>query len=232
MKVPEFEVTDKIARSEKMAVIHPAAARSKKSSVYTVEGKVISAEDNKPLAGATIVLQGTKNGVITDADGNFDIKLPDSNRHTLVASYIGMATKELELKADTPVIISMDPDLVALNELVVTAYGISREESDMEADQKRYIPPQPSVGKSDFDKYIRENMQLPDTVSSGRKIVVVVSFSVHTDCRIDSIIIIRSPGRLFSEEAIRLIRSGPAWQPALENGKTIEDKVKLRIVFK
>ena len=225
-------VADKFVPSEQMAVIAPTAARGKKRSAYMAEGKVISSEDNMPVAGVTVFQKGEKNGAITDAGGNFRIVLPDTGNRTLIADYIGMKTKEFKLETDTPVTITLEPDLLALNEIVVTAYGISRDESEMEADQKGYIPPQPSVGKSGYDKYIRENLQWPDTASSGRKIVVVVSFSVHTDGRIDSIMIVKSPGKSFSGEAIRLIRSGPAWEPARENGKVIEDRVRLRIIFK
>ena len=143
-----------------------------------------------------------------------------------------METKEFEIKADSPVIIKLDPALIALNEIVVTASGISREKSEMEPQPEGYVPPSPVGGKSDFDKYIRENLQWPDTLSSGQKAIVVLSFSVHTDGSIDSIKIIRSPGKAFSDEAIRLLRSGPSWQPAVDNGQVIEDQARLRIVFK
>ena len=83
-----------------------------------------------------------------------------------------------------------------------------------------------------FDKYIRENLQWPDTLYSGQKAIVVLGFPVPTDGSIDSIKIIRSPGKPFSDEAIRLLRSGPSWQPAVDNGQIIEDQVRLRIVFK
>jgi len=43
---------------------------------------------------------------------------------------------------------------------------------------------------------------------------------------------VRSPGRIFSEEAIRLLKEGPEWKPAISNGKTTEDKIRIRIVFK
>ena len=95
-----------------------------------------------------------------------------------------------------------------------------------------YLPPQPAGGKSEFDKYIRANQIRPDTVISGQKAVVVLNFLVRTDGTIDSIKIIKTPGKSFSEEAVRLLRSGPSWKPAEEDGKPVEDKVRLRIVFK
>jgi hypothetical protein len=214
------------------SALPPAMAKSKRSSVYKSEGKIISSEDNLPVAGASLMVVGEKTGVLTDSGGSFSIDLPDSNKHTLVASFIGMETKEFESKQDTPSVIKLDPSLTALNETVVTAYGISREESEMQAKPEEYIAPQPVGGKSNFDKYIRENLHWPDTLYSGQKAIVVVSFSVQTDGSIDSIKIIRTPGKPFSDEAIRLLRTGPSWQPAVDNGQIIEDQVRLRIVFK
>jgi len=59
-----------------------------------------------------------------------------------------------------------------------------------------------------------------------------VNFKVDAEGKIDSIKIIRSPGKNFSDEAIRLIKEGPAWKPAEENGKRIDDGIKIKIVFK
>ncbi len=94
-----------------------------------------------------------------------------------------------------------------------------------------YIPPQPSVGTEAFDKYIYENAVRPDPATAGQRVVVVTSVKVLADGRIDSIKIIRSPGKTFSDEAMRLIRSGPSWKPAIRDGIAIEDEVRLRIVF-
>jgi protein TonB len=157
--------------------------------------------------------------------------IPDSKSHAIIAGSIGKEAKESEAKADTPAIKS-DSSLMELNEIVVTAIGISGEKSEMETQPEGYVPPSPAGGKSDFDIYIRENLQRPDTLNSGQKAIVVLSFSVHTDGSIDSIKIIRSPGKPFSDEAIRLLRSGPSWHPAVNNGQVIEDQVRLRIVFK
>jgi hypothetical protein len=232
LKETELKVADKYVSSEQTDVKQPSTASSKRSSVFKADGKIISSEDNMPVAGVTIVVKGESTGVITDANGNFNIDLPDSKSHTLVASYIGMETKVFETKPDTPSIIKLDPSLAALNEIVVTAYGINREKSEMETKPEGYFPPSPAGGKSDFDKYIRENLQWPDTLSSGQKAIVVLVFSVLTDGSIDSIKIIRSPGKNFSDEAIRLLRSGPSWKPAVADGQIIEDQVRLRIVFK
>ena len=127
---------------------------------------------------------------------------------------------------------SIKEERSSLDEAVVTGYGISKSESDTDNLPAGHLPPQPAAGKSEFDKYIRANLVRPDTLLSGQKAVVVLNFIVHTDGSIDSIKIIKSPGKQFSEEAVRLLRSGPAWRPAEADGKPVEDEVRLRIVFR
>lgn len=118
------------------------------------------------------------------------------------------------------------------SKMAVTEYdavGSVSEKKDMPAG---YMPPQPAGGKSGFDKYVRENLQRPDTLSSGQRVIVVLNFLVRTDGSIDSIRVIRSQGKAFSDEAIRLLQSGPAWKPAEEDGQIIEGQVRIQIVFK
>lgn len=100
-----------------------------------------------------------------------------------------------------------------------------------ENNQSGYISPQPLAGSSDFRKYIEENIIRPPGQTQGEEAVAIVSFVVLTSGSIDSIKVISSPGDEFAKEAIRLIREGPAWKPATENGLPVNDEVRLRIVF-
>lgn len=108
--------------------------------------------------------------------------------------------------------------------------------SRMEVSEKKgitsggYMPPQPATGIKEFERYIRKNIHRPDS-TTGRKIVDLI-FLVRIDGIIDSFDIIRTPGFNYSDEAERLIKSGPVWKPAKKDGIEIEDKVKLRIVFR
>jgi hypothetical protein len=104
-------------------------------------------------------------------------------------------------------------------------------ETDIE-DASGYSAPVPAGGMDQFYSYIEENLTRLDSATTGQRIVVVAGFIVKHNGTIDSINIIRSPGRQFSEEAIRLIRSGPLWIPAKKGGIAIDDKVRVRIVFK
>jgi TonB family protein len=224
----------------------PAAAMSTEevTARNQIRGKVVSSEDNQPIPGANIMIKGTSIGTTTDAGGNFKLTLPDASRRSLVANFIGMESKEFQAKGDSIVKVSMDPSILALDEVVVVGYGAKRSKDisaagavskiDLEnkVSESEYNPPEPETGQENFDKYIEDNLRHPDILKKGERAVVVVSFVVQTNGIIDSVKIIRSPGRPFSEEAIRLIKQGPAWKPAQDNGKAISDEVRVRIVFK
>jgi hypothetical protein len=123
------------------------------------------------------------------------------------------------------------PSDSALSEVIVIGYS-SRKSDKEEEDISEYLHPQPSIGKAEFDEYVKNNLHRPDTADGGKKMVVVLNFLVHTNGRIDSFRIIKSPGKVYSDEAIRVIKAGPAWNPATDNGKAVEEDVRLRIVFK
>lgn len=67
---------------------------------FRVTGQIISADDNQPVIGVSIIEKGTTNGVITDVDGNYSIMVTKSPT-SLQFSYIGMKTVEKEFTAAT-----------------------------------------------------------------------------------------------------------------------------------
>jgi len=87
----------------------------------TVEGKVTD-DTGSPLPGVNIVEKGTSSGAVTDAAGYFKLEVKDANS-ILVFSFIGFATKEIQVGTQSAINVSMEPDVVALSEIVVTGYG-------------------------------------------------------------------------------------------------------------
>ena len=85
-----------------------------------VRGVVISAEDNEPIIGASILAKGTTVGTVTDFDGAFSLNVPSSAK-TLIVSYIGMTTQEVAVSSNVRILLSASAE--ALDEVVVTAYG-------------------------------------------------------------------------------------------------------------
>ena len=90
-----------------------------------VTGLVRSTQDNSPLPGVSVLVKGTTTGTSTDADGVFSLNA-DTNA-TLVISFIGFATQEVELAGRTNIEVSLIEDISQLGEVVVTAFGIPRE---------------------------------------------------------------------------------------------------------
>jgi len=92
----------------------------------TVSGRVTSTEDGTALPGVNVVVKGTTNGTVTDADGNYRLTVP-SGGGALVFSFIGLKTSEVEIGDRAVVDVSLALDVTQLSEVVVTAQGIARD---------------------------------------------------------------------------------------------------------
>jgi len=90
-----------------------------------VSGTVISSEDNEPIIGASIIVEGLKTGAVTDLNGNFTLSVPKGKK--IVVSYIGMQTQTLSPKPTMK--ITLSPNNETLNEVVVT--GVSNMDRRM-----------------------------------------------------------------------------------------------------
>lgn len=99
--------------------------RSKRGGKKVVNGTVLD-EKGEPVAGANLIEKGTTNGTITDMNGAFSLEM-DANSF-LNISYIGYNTQEIAVNKGTVFTIKLQEDTKALDEVVVTALGIKREE--------------------------------------------------------------------------------------------------------
>ncbi len=79
------------------------------------------------LPGVTVVIKGTASGTVTDMDGNFSVpNVPETGR--LIFSFIGMKTQEIPVAGKTAINVTMEEAIFGVDEVVVTALGIRREE--------------------------------------------------------------------------------------------------------
>jgi len=113
------------------------------TSGITVKGKVTDVE-GVGLPGLTVAVKGTGQGTITNADGNYSISVEDENA-TLVFSFVGFATQEIAIDGRSVIDVTMVESTEALEEVVVTALGIRREEKSLGF----------SVGKVDGEELTR-----------------------------------------------------------------------------
>ena len=89
-----------------------------------VVGKVISADDDAPVIGASVIVEGTTTGTITDFNGAFSLDVP-KNAKTLIISYIGMESVKVGVKPVLSVVMKTDSQ--NLDEVVVVGYGSQRK---------------------------------------------------------------------------------------------------------
>jgi TonB-linked SusC/RagA family outer membrane protein len=94
----------------------------------SISGRVFSADDGQPVIGATVLVRGTTLGTITDVDGKFKINVPATSK-TLVVSYVGMKTIDVEAKNNLE--IKLETDSRQIDEVIVTAMGIKRSEKSL-----------------------------------------------------------------------------------------------------
>ena len=114
---------------------------------YRVTGKVISAANQEPLPGVTILEKGTRNGVVTDFDGNYTI-LVSSSQSILQYSFIGFSSVEFSVLNKSEINVSLEENFSELGEAVVLGYqsqkganisgAVSRV--DVEALEARRVP--------------------------------------------------------------------------------------------
>jgi TonB-linked SusC/RagA family outer membrane protein len=92
----------------------------------TVSGRIISADDGAPLRGARVVVKGAKVGAFSDARGQYKITLPEGAT-TLVFNSVGYVAREVAIGDKTTIDVRLDLDAKALDDVVVTAFGVKQE---------------------------------------------------------------------------------------------------------
>ncbi|HKJ78480.1 MAG TPA: SusC/RagA family TonB-linked outer membrane protein, partial [Prolixibacteraceae bacterium] len=90
-----------------------------------ITGTVTSAEDNEPIPGVSVSVEGTTLGTITNLDGQFEFSVP-SDAQTLVFSFVGMKNQEIAIGSETTFNVEMEADVLGIDEVVVTALGVTR----------------------------------------------------------------------------------------------------------
>lgn len=116
----DFEIT--VDKDGTILIKESISVNNKEIQEFEVSG-TITDMSGLPLPGANILEKGTTNGTLTDFDGNFRITTTNKNI-TLVISYIGYTTKEVQIEGNqTGLNIKLDEDTASLDEVVIVGYG-------------------------------------------------------------------------------------------------------------
>src|SRR5438045_2396210 len=91
----------------------------------TITGTVKD-QKGEEIIGASVIVKGTTIGTYTDEKGNFSLSVPPTAT-ALIVKYLGYKSQEVPITASNVINITLEEDVLGLNEVVVTAIGVSRE---------------------------------------------------------------------------------------------------------
>jgi len=92
-----------------------------------ITGNVLSSDDGTPVPGVSVSVKGTTIGTITDANGAYELNVPQSAQ-SIIFSFVGLKTKEMPITG-TQINVSLESDVIGVDEVLVVAYGTSKRSS-------------------------------------------------------------------------------------------------------
>lgn len=116
IKLPETNIIQEDIRAD---------IKMEQPNTKEISGKIVD-ETGNPLVGVSVVVKGTTTGTITDINGNFSIRVP-LDAKTLVMSYVGMKSLEIDISDKTSVSLMMEPESIGIEEVVAIGYGVQKK---------------------------------------------------------------------------------------------------------
>ena len=111
-----------------LAILCSLMVQSAYAQSFKVRGRVTSSEDGEGMISLTVMQKGTSNGVVTDFDGNYEIEVKGASEAQLLFTYVGYTPQEHLVNSSTKVLdVVMDPEQIAIEEVVVVAYGVRKK---------------------------------------------------------------------------------------------------------
>ena len=229
---PHVDAVAEQIQSESDAVVSQAVTEMKNEMTPTQEQPLVQVEeteenvevvgkvvdtDSKPIIGAAILIRGTKKGSVTDPEGLFRMKdVPVGS--WIDVMYVGFKT------------VSMQVTKANASKL----YFVMEKENASEGmvfDVVEQMPQFPG-GMPALMKWLQDNMKYPkeaqDAKQQGR---VIVSFVVEKDGSITNVRVVKSVAPALDEEAIRVVKAMPKWNPGMQNGEPVRVNYTVPISF-
>jgi TonB family protein len=196
------------------------------SGTHLVSGRVQSVT-GQALPGVTVIVKNTAIGTTTDPEGKYTLQVP-TQQETLVFNYLGFEAAERTLaKGATAVDVQLAEDSKGLSEVVVTGYGVQKRTAAKEPLQAA----QPTLGLDAYRQYLQQNLRHPAEARQARG-RVVVGFTVSPSGELEGLQVLRGLCPACDAEALRLVKEGPAWQPATREGQPVADQVRVTVRFR
>ncbi len=126
-------------------------------STASIAGKLVDKEYNsEPLAFGNVLIKGTTIGTTSDMDGTYSFDNLDEGRYTLIYSFIGYQTQEIEVALTEGKILSIDVDMLAsadaLDEVIITTSSRKESETALLLDQKKAIEIKQNIGIEELSR--------------------------------------------------------------------------------
>lgn len=181
-------------------------------------GRITDASNN-PLPFANITNASDNIGTYSDARGNFVLTSPDSVIEVQIRS-LGFLHENVRLHPDSlPARIALREDRNNANAIVLSkkVSGNRSRNANMTLEE-----PEPADGWTNYDAYLANNLNVPETYKSKQNSggEVELSFEVNTLGEPVNITVVRSLCETCDKEAIRLVKEGPRWKRKSINGRT------------
>ena len=221
---------------------------------FKLSGQVMSANTKKPVIGASIVVRGTTNGTLSDADGKFELQVKKDD--VLMVSYIGLQTQSLLVAGQANLVVWMKDDVQSMEEMLVVGMaqdGVGAKSADpnKKVVQVVEVPndkpviqdgevftvvdelPQFPGGMAEAMKFLAKNIKYP-VESQKAKIEgrVIVQFVVKENGKVADIKVMRGVSPELDAEAIRVVGLMPDWIPGKQRGKAVAVKYTMPIMFR
>lgn len=192
----------------------------------TLKGIVTSSEDGSPLPGVNVVVKGTNIGTITDAEGKYEIVLNQPDQK-LEFNFIGVKSVVAETRNKSQVNVSLTPDYESLSEIVVSGAAVKEQQHP-----STFNLAEPEGGRDAYSKYLSQKLVYPEQALANEvEGKVTIRFTVDLNGHVGDFKVLNSLGYGCDDEAIRLIREGPAWAPSKKNDKPVAEEVTVGLKF-
>jgi hypothetical protein len=170
-----------------------SADKSIASNKRTIKGHVSSLEDGSALPGVNVIVKGTEVGTVTDAEGNYEITLTDT-QDELVFSFVGLQSTEMDASILNQLDVQLSEDYSALSEVVVTGYA-TRSDDDTEDEAASLELASPVGGRKAYKQYLEKSLRYPE-VALENKIEgkVTIEFTVQTTGALSEFKVVRGLG--------------------------------------
>ena len=232
--ISNIETVARTTRQLAAEMLQPSATADEE---VTIKGKVID-KDGKPVQGVKIYAdyQYMKEAIVTPADGSFDLKV--SLQAILMISYtyedgrklaIAKRVKKISPEERANLIIVFDENVWG-NKLHYTEHG-TPEDPIYEVVEE--MPHFSGGGIVEMKEFLAKNMRYPAAAKEkGIKGRVIVSFVVDKEGNITLPTLIKGVSPELNEEAIRLVKSMPKWEPGRQNGKPVRVRFIIPVEFR